>query len=172
MTPRYRGGGDAVEAQRGHAVLLSGEGRAVPTIAELLRTHQATVQRWLDRFAAGGVAALATVPAPGRPPCWDETSAVALVEPVRHDPRWYGLEPSVWTGRLLAGYLAEHLGVALSAERVRVLLHRHGIRLKPPTAVVHSRDPRYHPKGRGLRRSAGPTIRWSLSSTSTRPPWP
>jgi len=79
---------------------------------------------------------------------------VALVETVRHDPRWYGLEHSVWTCRLLAGYLAEQTGVALSAERVRVLLHRHGIRLKQPTAVVHSRDPRYHPKGHGLRRSA------------------
>jgi transposase len=154
LTQRYRGGGDAAEAQRCHAVLLSGEGRAVPTIAELLRTHQATVHRWLDRFEAGGVEALATVPPPGRPPCWDETYEVALVETVRHDPRWYGLEHSVWTCRLLAGYLAEHIGVALSAERVRVLLHRHGIRLKQPTAVVHSRDPRYHPKGRGLRRSA------------------
>jgi transposase len=154
LTQRYRGGGDAAEAQRCHAVLLSAAGRVIPTIAELLQTHQATVHRWLDRFEVGGVEALATVAPPGRPPCWDETYEVALVETVRHDPRWYGLEHSVWTCRLLAGYLAEHLGVALSAERVRVLLHRHGIRLKQPTAVVHSRDPRYHPKGRGLRRSA------------------
>jgi transposase len=154
LTQRYRGGGNAAEAQRCHAVLLSAAGRVIPTIAELLQTHQATVHRWLDRFEVGGVEALATVAPPGRPPCWDETYEVALVETVRHDPRWYGLEHSVWTCRLLAGYLAEHLGVALSAERVRVLLHRHGIRLKQPTAVVHSRDPRYHPKGRGLRRSA------------------
>ena len=154
LTQRYRGGGDAAEAQRCHAVLLSAAGRVIPTIAELLQTHQATVHRWLDRFEVGGVEALATVAPPGRPPCWDETYEVALVETVRHDPRWYGLEHSVWTCRLLAGYLGEQLGVALSAERVRVLLHRHGIRLKQPTAVVHSRDPRYHPKGRGLRRSA------------------
>jgi transposase len=78
---------------------------------------------------------------------------VALVETVRHDPRWFSLEHSVWTCRLLAEYLAEQLGVARSAERVRVLLHRYGIRLKQPTAVVHSRDPQYHPKRRGLRRS-------------------
>ena len=154
LTQRYRGGGDAAEAPRCHAVLLSAAGRVIPTIAELLQTHQATVHRWLDRFEVGGVEALATVAPPGRPPCWDETYELALVETVRHDPRWYGLEHSVWTCRLLAGYLAEHLGVALSAERVRVLLHRHGIRLKQPTAVVHSRDPPYHPKGRGLRRSA------------------
>jgi transposase len=154
LTRRYRRSGDAAQAQRCHAVLLSGEGRAVPAIAGLLRTHQATVHRWLDRFETGGIAGLATVPPSGRPPCWDETYEVALVETVRHDPRWSGLEHSVWTCRLLAGYLTEQTGVALSAERVRVLLHRHGIRLKQPTAVVHSRDPRYHPKGRGLRRSA------------------
>ena len=38
-------------------------------------------------------------------------------------------------------------GRRLSAERVRVLLHHHGIHLKQPTLVVHSRDPQYDPKG-------------------------
>ncbi len=66
---------------------------------------------------------------------------------MRHDPRWYGLEQSLWTCQLLAGYLAETTGIRQSAERVRVLLHQHGIRLKQPTPVVRSRDRQYHPKG-------------------------
>jgi transposase len=57
----------------------------------------------------------------------------------------------VWTCALLAGYLAQQTGISLSAERVRVLLHQHGIRLKQPTPVVHSRAPLYAPKGRGWR---------------------
>lgn len=154
LTRRYRGSGDAAEARRCHAVRLSGEGRAVPVIAGLLRAHQATIHRWLDRFEADRVDALTSVLSFGRPPSWDEADEVALVKTVRHDPRWYSLEYSVWTCRLLAGYLAGQTGVALSAERVRVLLHRHGIRLKQTTAVVLSCDPRYYPKGRGLRRSA------------------
>jgi hypothetical protein len=77
----------------------------------------------------------------GRPPAWDDAHEWLLAETIRHDPRWYGLEQSLWTCSLLAGYRAEQTGISLSAERVRVLLHQHGIYLKQPAAVVHSRDP-------------------------------
>ncbi len=47
----------------------------------------------------------------------------------------------------LGGYLAQQTGISLSAERVRVLLHQHGLHLKQPIPVVHSRDSQYDPKG-------------------------
>jgi transposase len=151
LTETYRSSTDADLVRRCHAVLLFADGMPVPKVADLLRVDQSTVHRWLDRFEAGGVDALATEQRDGRPPRWDEEYEHLLVESVRHDPRWYGLEQSVWTCPLLAGYLAEQTGIEMSAERVRVLLHQHGIRLKLPTPVVHSRDPQYDPKGCGLR---------------------
>jgi transposase len=151
MTRTSRASTSADVVRRCHAVLLSAEGQPIPTIARLLRVDQSVIHRWLDRFEAGGLAALAPQERSGRPPRWDETYEVALVETVRHDPRWYGLEQSTWTCALLAGYLAQRTGIALSAERVRVLLHQHGLRLKRPTPVVHSRDPLYDPKGYGWR---------------------
>jgi hypothetical protein len=52
-----------------------------------------------------------------------------------------GLEQSLWTHGQLAHYLATQRQITLSiAGRVRVLLHQHGIHLKQPTPVVHSRD--------------------------------
>jgi transposase len=123
----------------------------VPKVADLLRVDQSTVHRWLDRFETGKVEALVTVHRDGRTPRWDEEYEHLLVETVRHDPRWYGLEQSSWTCPLLAGYLAEQTEISMSPERVRVLLHQHGIRLKQPTPVVHSKDPQYDPKGLGLR---------------------
>jgi transposase len=57
----------------------------------------------------------------------------------------------VWTCALLAGYLAQQTGSSLSAERVRVLLHQHGMRRTQPTPVVHSPDPLYDPQGCGWR---------------------
>jgi transposase len=147
----YRQTSNADLVRRCHAILLSSDGRPVPEIAKLLRVDQSCVHRWLDRFEAGGIEALVTESRPGRPNRWDESYEVLLVETVRHDPRWYGLEQSLWTCQLLAGYLVEQTGIQLSAERVRVLLHRHGIRLKQPTLVVHSHDPEYHPKGLGPR---------------------
>jgi transposase len=142
---------DATLVRRCQAVVLSAAGQTVPTIARLMGVDASTIHRWLDRFEAGGLGALAPVPPEGRPPRWDEEYEVLLVETARHDPRWYGLEHSSWTCALLAGYLADRTGIHLSAERVRVLLHQHGLRLKQPTPVVHSHDPAYHPKGFGRR---------------------
>ena len=144
---------------RSHAILLSADGWRATRIAELLRVDQSTVHRWLDRFEADGLAGLSTEWSAGRPPAWDESYEWLLVETVRHDPRWYGLEQSLWTCSLLAGYLAAQTGVSLSAERVRVLLHQHGMHLKQPIPVVHSRDPQYDPKESRRRRSATPTSR-------------
>lgn len=151
LTETYRTSFDADLVRRCHAVLLVADGLHVPNVANFLRVDQSTIHRWLDRFEVGGLGALATAHREGRPVRWNEGYELLLVETVRHDPRWYGLEPSSWTCALLAGYLAPQTGIALSAERVRVLLHRHGIRLKQPTPVVHRRDPPYDPKGRGLR---------------------
>jgi len=132
---------------RSHAILLSADGWTVPKIAELLRVDQAIVHRWLARFAADGLTGLSTFWSNGRPLARDEAYEWSQVDTMRHDPHWYGLEQSPWTCSLLAGYLAEQTGTRLSAERVRVLLHQHGIHLKQPTAVVHSRDSQYDPKG-------------------------
>jgi transposase len=151
LSATFKTSQDVRLVHRCQAILLSADGWRVPKIAALLQVDQATVHRWLDCFEAGGVQALAIVWGFGRPPRWDEAYEDLLVETVRHDPRWYGLEQSLWTCSLLAGYLAQQTGITLSSERVRVLLHAHGIRLKQPTPVVHSRDRQYDPKGFGRR---------------------
>src|SRR5215470_17868695 len=129
LSPTYQTSADARLVRRCHAVLLAAEGKAVPEIALLLRVDPSSVHRWLDRFEADGVAGLVTHWSDGRPPRWDEPDELELVETVRHDPRWYGLDQSVWTCPLLAGYLAQRTGITLSPERVGVLLHQHGSRL-------------------------------------------
>jgi len=147
LAESYRSSSDAELVRRCHSVLLLADGLRVPKVAELLRVNQSTIHRWVDRFELGGLGALVTQHRDGRPPRWNEEYEHLLVATVRHDPRWYGLEQSTWTCPLLAGYLAQQTGIAMSAERVRVLLHQHGLGLKQPTPVVHSRDPRYDPKG-------------------------
>ena len=151
VTQAYRALTSVDLVRRCHAVLLAADGQPIPTSARLLRGDQSVLHRWLDRVEAGGVAARACQERSGRPPRWDEAYEVTLVETVRHDPRWYGLEHSVWTCALLAGYLAQQTGIGMSAQRVRVLLHQHGMRLTQPPPVVHRRDPLSAPKGRGWR---------------------
>src|SRR5712692_6571881 len=88
----YRTGTAADQGRRCHAVLLSAAGKAVPEIAQLLQVDGSTIHRWLGRFEADGVAALASQWGAGRPPRWDEPYEHTLVALLRHDPRWYGLE--------------------------------------------------------------------------------
>jgi transposase len=151
LVETVRASRDATVVRRCQAIVLSAAGQTVPAIAPLIGVAASTIHRWLDRFEAGGIGALVTAWSEGRPVRWDEEYEFLLGETARHDPRWYGLEHSTWTCALLAGYLADHTGIRMSSERVRVLLHQHGIRLKQPTPVVHSHDPAYDPKGRGRR---------------------
>src|ERR1700686_204674 len=116
---------DASLVRRCQAILLSAKGERVPIIAALMGVDASTIHRWLDRFEVGGIGALVTESSAGRPVCWDETYEVLLVETVRHDPRWYGLEHSSWTCSLLAGYSAEQTGISLGAGRVRAPFDQH-----------------------------------------------
>jgi transposase len=69
MTRTYRACTNADLVRRCHAILLSAEGHAIPTIAQLLRVDQSVIHRyrWLDRFEAGRLAALAPQERSGRP---------------------------------------------------------------------------------------------------------
>lgn len=103
LTDTFKSSKDVRLVHRCHAVLLSADGWRVPKIAELLHVDDGTVLRWLDRFEANGPQGLVIEWGSGRPPGWDEAYESLLVETVRHDPRWYGLEQSIWTCNLLAG---------------------------------------------------------------------
>src|SRR6266481_5518948 len=86
-----RNSSDASLVRRCQAIVLSAAGQTVPAIARLMGVDASTIHRWLDRFEAGGIGALAPATSDGRPPRWDEEYEILLVETARHDPRWYGL---------------------------------------------------------------------------------
>jgi transposase len=158
LTQIYRTGDDRRLAQRVHAMLLRAEGHPIPEIARLLHVNSTTVCRWLDRLTDSGSAGLAISWGPVRLPHWNEAYEALLVETMRHDPRWYGLEQSLWTCPLLAGYLAKHTGITMSPERLGVLLRHRGLALKQPTPVVQSHAPQGDPKGSGRNRYGRPAM--------------
>jgi hypothetical protein len=84
----YRASTNADLVRRCHAIVRSAESPVIPPSTPLLRVDQRVIHRWLDRCEAGGLAARAPHERRGRPPRWAETYEVALVETVRHNPRW------------------------------------------------------------------------------------
>jgi transposase len=79
LAPRLR---ERLEMVKGAAL-----GQDEATIAAWVGRTPRTVRRWLGRFAAGGVTALADAPRPGRPPEADPAYLAALAAVVDTEPR-------------------------------------------------------------------------------------
>jgi transposase len=137
-------------------VLLAHRGKTAPEIARLTFRRPRTVVRALQRFGAGGAAAVPYRIAPGGPPTVTEAWRAELVRVVELDPRAVGVKSAVWTTRLLAAYLAEATGVAVSLETVRRRLHAAGYVCKRPTWTLKRKaeeQAQYPGNAPGWRRS-------------------
>lgn len=101
-----------------------------------------TVRYWLDRFVAGGIAALVDAPRSGRPPSADAVYHAALDDLADRDPRALGLPFDAWTSTRLSAYLAETTGVRIAPSWLRTLLIRQRFRCgRPKQTLDHLRDP-------------------------------
>lgn len=99
-------------------------GQDVTLIAAWSGRSVRTVGRWLRRFLAGGLGALADAPRSGRPPHADAAYVAALEAAVATPPAALGLPFDVWTSTRLSAYLAEQTGVRLTPGWLRVILGR------------------------------------------------
>jgi transposase len=97
-------------------------GQDLPTIARWSGRTERTVHRWLERYATGGVAALADAPRSGRPVAADAAYRQAANAALGTSPRTLGLPFDVWTSARLSAYLAETTGVRIASGWLRALL--------------------------------------------------
>jgi transposase len=101
-----------------------------------------TVKRWLRRYEAGGVAAVADAPRAGRPPRADAAYRQALERAVETPPRDLGLPFDVWTSARLSAYLAQTTGVRIAPGWLRVLLAQQDFVCgRPKHTLTHLQDP-------------------------------
>jgi transposase len=129
LAPRHR-----ERLERVKAVAL---GQDVPSIARWSGRNARTVHRWLERYRAGGVPALADAPRSGRPPQADVAYRQALEEAVATSPRALGLAFDVWTSPRLSAYLAQTTGVRLAPGWLRALLAQQRYAYGRPKHTVH-----------------------------------
>ena len=101
-----------------------------------------TIGHWLRRFVAGGVAALADAPRPGRPPRADAAYRQALEVAMATSPRALGLVYDHWTSARLSAYLAQQTGVEIAPSWVRSLLKQQRfVPGRPKHTLKHRQDP-------------------------------
>jgi transposase len=133
LTPRFR---ERLEMVKGMAL-----GEDIATIARWSGRSSRTVQYWLGRFRADGIAALADAPRSGRPARADASYQDALVAALDTDPRSLGLLFDVWTSARLSSYLAETTEVRICPGWLRVLIGRQRFAAgRPKHTLRHLQD--------------------------------
>jgi transposase len=140
----YRATRDVRLRTRAQMVLLTAERHLTAAeVADIVRSSEETVRRWLKRYLAEGVKGLRDEPHPGAPRKVTEEYCEQLVQAVRRRPRSLGLPFSLWTLRRLADYMAERTGIRVTYESVRGHLKATGIVLSRPQHTITSPDPEY-----------------------------
>ena len=98
-------------------VRLADAGWSVPKIARHLGQHEQTVRAWIKAFLDGGFDALPNKPRGGKA----SALTAAMLEAIRTE---VAKGERTWTAAQLADWVAEHHGVRLSTDRLRVHLRR------------------------------------------------
>lgn len=92
----------------------------------MVRYHQETVRRWLQRYLRGGVASLHDVPRSGAPLRVTAEYREALHGLIQRTPGELGLPFAHWTARRAADHLGAVLGVTVSPASVYRLMRQFG----------------------------------------------
>jgi putative transposase len=124
---------DANLRLRYQMVLLAHQGRSVAQIATLVFRSRDTIERVLQRFMRGGVAAIPPRKAPGIAPTVTPEWKAELLRVIDLDPHTVGVHSANWTTALLATYLAATTRITVTAETVRLYLRTAGYVCKRPT---------------------------------------
>ena len=152
LLDRYRKAPQPEVRFRSHILLLLDDGHTWATVGLLLFCSSRTIDRWVKRFQAEGVAAVAGHK-PGRPFHFAADWVAVVVEWVTSKvPRDFGFLRSRWCCEAVAVLIRELHHVAVGRETVRRWLHRGGLVYRRPRPTLGPKDPERPQKLDALRR--------------------
>src|SRR3954452_16827493 len=102
---RSKGRAAELEARRRLAVQRVGEGWTRKDVAAFLGVHPETVAEWVRAHAAGGDAALAAKPHPGRKPFLTPGQEKRVLGWLAAPPTKHGFRTDLWTARRVADFV-------------------------------------------------------------------
>jgi putative transposase len=148
----YRGCPDPDVRFRSHILLLLGDGQTWATVSTLLYCSSRTIDRWVKRFHAEGVEAVAGH-RPGRRPRLDSSWLKLAVEWVtKKAPRDFGFLRSRWCCEAVAVLMGKLHQVEVGRETVRGWLRRGGLVYRRPRPVLGPTDEQREERLNVLRR--------------------
>lgn len=137
---------------RAHLLLLLADGWTWTTITAVLFTSSSTLNRWRQRFLAGGVAAVLDTSARRRPSRLSSLwIGVVFRWVTTMTPLDFGFIRSRWTCGTVVLLLKEDHGVTVGRETVRRWLHHKDMVYRRPRPVLGPKDPQRAYKLRKIR---------------------
>jgi transposase len=119
---RPHGSAKTLEQRRRRAVELLNSGLTMEAVSDRVGTSIASVSRWHQAVAEGGLSALAAKPVPGRPRKLQKRECQRLLDLLLKGARAYGYPNELWTLKRIARVILREFAVRYHPNHVwRVL---------------------------------------------------
>jgi transposase len=143
-----RGKHESIRMRRAMIIMASASGTQPAAIARLVQAHEDTVRDVIHDFNTRGLAALDPNWAGGRPRQITSDDEEFIIATARTRPTKLGRPFTHWSIRKLADHLARHAErtVRVGRERLRQILHEHGITFQRTRTWKTSNDPDFDAK--------------------------
>ena len=132
---------DRVRLRRAGIVLASVQGRSASEAAAMYAMKPQYAREVIHAFNEQGFAALDPKWSGGRPARFGPSVRETVCRIAKTPPQQLGRPFTTWSLTKLVEYLAEHESIAISAESVRQILHKAGIRWQATKTWKASKDP-------------------------------
>lgn len=123
-----------------HGVLLVAQGATCPEVGRLLGDAPRTVEYWVRRFEAKGLAGLAEGQRSGRPRRLRDAQLREVERVLRQTPRDLGLTGTLWDGKTLSSWIEQRFQVQLRVRQCQRLFRQLGFRLRKPRPLIAHAD--------------------------------
>ncbi len=124
-----------------HGVLLVAQGMSCPEVSRLLGDAPRTVEYWVRRCEAKGLAGLVEGERSGRPRRLNDRQLEEINSVLRRAPESVGITRGLWDGKGLAAFIKKRYGVEMGVRQCQNMFRSFGFRLRKPRSLVAQADP-------------------------------
>jgi transposase len=147
----------ATDEERVRAIQLVESGKHPKEVAEFLNVGESTVLEWMRKYRAGGLAAVSTKFASGRPTTLSDRQMMELFALiVGCEPRQLSFGFALWTRKLVRDLIRQRFKVGLSEVSVGRILKKLGLSPQRPLYRAYQQNPE---RVERWRREEYPAIR-------------
>jgi transposase len=140
---------------RAKIILLKDEGYTVPQIRQITNHHDNNIRKWIHRFNEKGIDGIISKKHNHKQHKFDNAIEKQIVDIASSNPRYFDLGFSIWSLRIIAGFLMDDLNLVdkISHTEIRNILLKHNIKWrKSKTVLSKSNDSEYALKKSMLNR--------------------